>query len=128
MSTPLLQTKLWQSKSGISQTTKRGILNISLPVHGRDTIYTCSAALKAAQQEIVRLRRVVEESRQAVKEKEGVIERLRGELIQKGEMGGKLGGGSGWTGQRVEKVKRADKMMELLVKMDAREKGAYDPL
>jgi predicted RNase H-like nuclease (RuvC/YqgF family) len=83
----------------------------------------------------VRLRRVVEESRRAVeelkcdiKEKEGVIERLRGELVQKGDMGGKLGGGSGWTGQRVEKVKRADKMMELLVKMDAREKGAYDPL
>jgi hypothetical protein len=120
---------------------KRGILNVSLPAHSEDTVYTCSAALRHAQLEIVRLRQsvedlrsAVEEARREVEEKDAVIESQRQEILEmakRGDMANKveLGtrrGGSGSTVQKMERVKRAGRMMELL--MDAREREAYDPL
>jgi hypothetical protein len=104
-------------------------------------VYTCSAALRHAQLEIVRLRQsvedlrsAVEEARREVEEKDAVIESQRQEILEmakKGDMANKveLGtrrGGSGSTVQKMERVKRAGRMMELL--MDAREREAYDPL
>jgi hypothetical protein len=97
----MLQSEMAQSK--------RGYLNISLPVHREDTIYTYSEGLKHAQSQITRLRNIVAEKdamvkeREAVvREKDGVIEKLERELMQKEGVIQKLkavGPGSRW-GQR----------------------------
>jgi hypothetical protein len=98
------------------QKTKRDIHNITLPIHSEDTVYS----LRQVQLEIQRLR-------QSVAEKDILIEELKSQLMQKGEVVKKeemMQKGE----RRVETGRRADKMMELLVGMSARERGAYDPL
>jgi hypothetical protein len=102
------------------QKTKRDIHNITLPIHSEDTVYSPSTAQRQVQLEIQRLR-------QSVAEKDILIEELKSQLMQKGEVVKKeemMQKGE----RRVETGRRADKMMELLVGMSARERGAYDPL
>jgi hypothetical protein len=120
---------------------KRSIHNITLPVHSEDMGYTFVEAAESQQQaEVEKLRREVEEARREVKERDEVIEGQRKEIremVKKGDMGkkgdmvnkGDMGvryGGSGCSVQKVERVKRAGRMMELL--MTAKEREAYDPL
>jgi hypothetical protein len=120
--------------------SKRGYLNISLPVHREDTIYTCSEALKNAQSNIMKLEHavkerdaVIKERDAVVKEKEEVIQRLERELQQKEGVVQKLkavGPGVKMGSERMERVKRADRMMELMGMMRERERErqGYDPL
>jgi uncharacterized protein YlxW (UPF0749 family) len=125
---PLLQTKMVQTQ--MSQ-TKRGYLNISLPVHREDTIYTYLEGLKHLQSKIAGLRHAVEELGALVKEKDGVIQRLERELMHKEGVIQKLkavGPGVEMGSERVERIKRADVMMELMGVMSDREREAYDPL
>jgi hypothetical protein len=100
---PLLQTKMVQTQ--MSQ-TKRGYLNIEL-------------------------RHAVEELGALVKEKDGVIQRLERELMHKEGVIQKLkavGPGVEMGSERVERIKRADVMMELMGVMSDREREPYDPL
>ena len=147
-SSSMLRTKVSQTK--LQQLERRGIHNISLPVHSEDTVYTRSALAFSrkeaqAQMEICALRREVEESRgeikQAVeerdavikerdtlvkqkngiiKEKNGQLQRLGQEVLQKSNMVRRLVDGG-------KGRKRADRMMELMgLRKGGRE--AYDPL
>jgi SMC interacting uncharacterized protein involved in chromosome segregation len=131
---------------------KRGYLNISLPVHREDTIYTYPEGMKHLQSKIAGLRRAVEERDVLVKEKDalvkekdalvkekdalvkeksGVIQRLEKELMQKEGVVQKfkaVGPGVKMGLERVERIKRADRMMELMGVLSDREREAYDPL
>jgi hypothetical protein len=121
---------------------RRGIHNVILPFHSEDMGYTFAAAESQERAEVERLRRAVEKARREVKERDEVIEGQRkeiremvkrgememakkGEMVKKGDLGVRYGG-TGSTVQKVERVKRAGRMMELL--MSARGREAYDPL
>jgi hypothetical protein len=125
--TPLLKGKM---QSQISQ-TKRDYLNISLPVHREDTIYTYPEGLKYLQSKIAELRRALEERDAVVEEKDGVIQRLEKELMQKEGVIQKLkavGPGVKMGSERVGRIKRADRMMELMGVLSDKEREAYDIL
>jgi hypothetical protein len=111
--------------------SKRGYLNISLPVHREDTIYTYPEGMEHLQSKIAGLRRAVEERDALVKEKDGVIQRLEMELMQKEEFIPKfkaVGPGVKMGLEKVERIKRADRMMELMGVLSDREREVYDPL
>jgi glycine cleavage system protein P-like pyridoxal-binding family len=117
---------------------KRSIHNVTLPFHSENMGCTFVEAAESQQQaEVKRLRRAVEKARREVKERDEVIEgqrkeiremAKRGEMVKKGGDMGTRYGGSGSSVQKVERVKRAGRMMELLTRMGARGREAYDPL
>jgi SMC interacting uncharacterized protein involved in chromosome segregation len=118
--------------------SKRGYLNISLPVHREDTIYTFPEGMKHLQSKIRGLRRAVEkrdvlvkEKDALVKERDGVIQRLEKELMQKEGVIQRLKAvvpGVKMGLEKVERIKRADRMMELMGVLSDREREVYDPL
>ena len=119
-------------RTSVLQNKSRGIHNVSLPMLSEDTIYTRSShafsrAQKRAQKEISTLER-------EIKDKDAMIQRLGIELLQKRgviqqleRFGQGVGTGRVRGGEEVKlKVKRADRMMELLGQREKRE--GSDPL
>jgi uncharacterized protein (DUF3084 family) len=145
----MLQTEMLAKKVVQDQMSqsKRYYLNISLPVHRDDTIYTYPEGLKHLQAKVFGLKRAVEERDAVVKERDALIEekdalvkerdgvfwRLERELMQKEGVVQKLkavgpGAGVKMGSERMERVKRADRMVELMGVLSDREREAYDPL